>query len=299
MLPEPRAGPGVGEGCWASPGFWLESTNPQLGFSSSAWQPGEGLCIWWQLPAKWLAVDMCCPGRRSVHPPRLCGVWGSGYSQLAASHCHLGGPWLGLPLGPHGGHSSSDSSYQLRLCPLRGKPSQTPSGLCLPTCELLCSSGPVVNICRFDAKRKFKHSQQLEGSLDSGHRIQMEEASQKGLKFSLVFTGTFNPLDSLLGPQSTALPPLLPPWPRARKWGSRREGGPRQRCQLLLAPKDGWLWGQNLDLGERQGSGQTCSQAGRWVALQGPALWPQPLGGGASSSCSETPKLTVGSHSDP
>lgn len=49
---------------------------------------------------------------------------------------------------------------------LRGKPCQTPSGLCLPTCELLCSSGPVVNICRFDAKWKFKHSQQLEGSLD-------------------------------------------------------------------------------------------------------------------------------------
>lgn len=48
----------------------------------------------------------------------------------------------------------------------RGKPCQTPSGLCLPTCELLCSSGPVVNICRFDAKWKFKHSQQLEGSLD-------------------------------------------------------------------------------------------------------------------------------------
>lgn len=125
MLPELRAGPGVGDGFWASPGFWLKSTNPQLGFSRSARQPGKGLCVWWQLPAKWLDVDMCCPGRGSVHPPRLCGVWGSGWSeqghtQLAASHCHLGGPWLGLPLGPRGGCSSSDSSHQLRLCPFEG-----------------------------------------------------------------------------------------------------------------------------------------------------------------------------------
>ena len=69
--------------------------------------------------------------------------------------------------------------------PLRGTPSQSPAGLCLPACELLCSSEPAVNICRLDAKRKFNHSQQLEGSLDSGHSIQMEEASPKALNSHL------------------------------------------------------------------------------------------------------------------
>lgn len=67
-------------------------------------------------------------------------------------------------------------------------------------------------------KTKVKRTQQLEGNLDSKHRVQTEEASPKGLKFSLVFTGKSNSLNPLLGPQSQPgdqtqpqpCPPLLP-----------------------------------------------------------------------------------------
>ena len=254
MLPELRAGPGVGDGFWASPGFWVESTNPQPGFSRSARQPGKGLCVWWQLPAKWLDVDTCCPGRGSVHPPRLCGVWGSGWSeqghtQLAASHCHLGPGWacLWAPVAA----VPADSSRQLRLCPLRGTPFQSPPGLCLPACELLCSSGPAVNICRLDAKRKFNHSQQLEGSLDSGHSIQMEEASPKALNSHLC--SLEHSTRSKFSARASAHSPASSAAPRAQgmKMGLQEAGGPRQRCWLLLKPKDRWPWGQSLNLGER------------------------------------------------
>lgn len=85
-------------------------------------------------------------------------------------------------------------------------------------CKQLPLSGQIVNLCRLDAKLKFKHTQQLEGSLDSKHRVQTEEASPKGLKFSPVFTGKSNSLNPLLGPQSQPgdqtqsqpCPPLLP-----------------------------------------------------------------------------------------
>lgn len=68
----------------------------------------------------------------------------------------------------------------------------------------------------------------------------MEEASPKGLKFSLVFTGKFNSLNSLLGTQLTAMPPLLPPGPRAGKWGSRQLGAPDEGA--------GCSWNQKVAL---------------------------------------------------
>ena len=60
--------------------------------------------------------------------------------------------------------------------------------------------------------------------------------------------------------------------------GLQAAGGPRQRCRLLLEPKDGSV--VSVDLGERRGSGHTWSWAGQQVALQGSVLLPQPLGSG-------------------
>lgn len=64
-LPALRAGPGVEDGCWASPhkseaqGSGWRPPPPGRGFSSSAWHPGKGLCVW---AAEELDADRSCPG---------------------------------------------------------------------------------------------------------------------------------------------------------------------------------------------------------------------------------------------
>lgn len=139
-------------------------------------------------------------------PPRLCGVCG------VRTRAHLAG---GFPLLSAGHRPEptlgvwawwSPRLLRLFLLPAAqavpfGAPSPASTSAWLH-CELLPSSGQTVNLCRLDAKLKFKHTQQLEGSLDSRHGIQMEEASPEGLRFSPVFPGKSNSLHSLLGPQS-------------------------------------------------------------------------------------------------
>ena len=105
----------------------------------------------------------------------------------------------------------------------------------------------------------------------------MEEASPKGLKFSLVFTGTFNSLSSLLGPQRTALPSLLLPGPRARKWGSRRRGGADKGAGCCWNPKMDGSGVRTWTLGKGRGQAKRAPrQDGGWpcrALSSGLSLW--------------------------
>lgn len=139
LLPELRAGPGVGEGRGLLQGSGWSPPTPSWAsqLSLAAWGGSVHLS---SQPVR-LAVDMCCPGRGSGStPPRLWRGFISGVHSAGCLPLPLGGPWLGSPSGPPWW------PFLLRLFPtssgsasLRASPPKTP-GLCLPTCELLCSS---------------------------------------------------------------------------------------------------------------------------------------------------------------
>ena len=76
-------------------------------------------------PSGWMETGAALAEGLSTHPgyAGFGGLGGQSKDTLSwlPPTATWGGPWLGLPLGPHGGHSSSDSSYQLRLCPFEGQ----------------------------------------------------------------------------------------------------------------------------------------------------------------------------------